>query len=40
MQKFQGTFEIHKRPFISVFSIWITVPLKVIKEKLKSGFIK
>ena len=27
MQNFQGTFESHKRSFISDFSIWMTVPL-------------
>ena len=28
MQNFQDTFEIHKRSFISAFSICMTVPLR------------
>ena len=33
MQNFQNTFEIHKRSFISVFSICMTAPLNISKKK-------
>ena len=30
MQNFQDTFETHKRPFFSAFSICMTVPLSIL----------
>ena len=35
MRNFQDTFETHKRSFTSVFSICMTVPLK-LQQRLKN----
>ena len=40
MQNFQDTFEKRKRPFISAFSICVTVPLrmKTSEQRFKTKF--
>ena len=38
MQNFQDVFEKSKRPFISEFSIWMTVPLTIKTYKFDSSF--
>ena len=38
MQNFQNTFKTRKRSFISAFSIYVTVPLTLLTDKIDEGF--
>ena len=40
MRNFQDTFETRKRPFISAFSICMTVPLKDVYKNVNKMFIE
>ena len=38
MRNFQNTLKTRKRSFISAFSIYMTVPLTLLTDKIDEGF--